>query len=109
MKANFVIILLILIGILGFIIGYSVAPTDVETVRHSVTQPTKAGSTGGQASGGYGSSAPAPASGGYGSAPAGAGAPAPAPAPAPAASGGYGTPAPATGGYGAPAAGGYGR
>ena len=87
MKTNFVIGLLIFIGISGFVIGYIMAPTNVETVT--------SGSSSGQTSGGYGSSAPA-TSGGYGAAPA---------------SGGYGAPAPAAGGYGAPApaAGGYGQ
>jgi hypothetical protein len=92
MKAHFAIILMILVGILGFIIGYSMAPTDVADVRHAVSQPAAPASSGGQAppaSGGYGA-APAPASGGYGA------------APAPAA-GGYGAaPAPPAGGYGAP-------
>jgi len=92
MKTHFVVILLILVGVLSFIIGYSMAPTDVSVVRHGVHQATAAsgGGHGDSAdSGGYGS---APASGGYGSAPA---------------SGGYGS-APASGGYGAPASGGYG-
>jgi hypothetical protein len=88
MKAHFAIILLILVGILGFIIGYSMAPTDVAEVRHAVSQPAAtAGSGTAPASGGYGA---APASGGYGA------------APAPAA-GGYGAaPTPPAGGYGAP-------
>lgn len=87
MKTHFIIILLVLVGVLSFIIGYSVAPTDVSVVRHSVAQPA---ASGGSSSGGYGS---APASGGYGAAPA---------------AGGYGA-APAAGGYGAaPASGGYG-
>ena len=95
MKLHFAIIIMILVGILGFTIGYSLAPTDVETVRHgSTAYPSgggkqQAASGGGQqqaAGGGYG----AADSGGYGSAPA---------------TGGYGS-APATGGYGAPATGG---
>ena len=96
MKTHFAIILMILVGILGFIIGYSMAPTDVAEVRHAVTQPAAAPASGQAASsGGYGTAAPA--SGGYGAAPA---------APA----GGYGAaPAPPAGGYGAPPpAGGYG-
>jgi len=90
MKTHFVVILLILVGVLSFIIGYSMAPTDVSVVRHGVQQATAAsgGGHGDSAdSGGYGGGD----SGGYGSAPA---------------SGGYG--APASGGYGAPATGGYG-
>jgi uncharacterized membrane protein len=95
MKTHFAIILMILVGILGFIIGYSMAPTDVAEVRHAVTQPAAAPASGQAASssGGYGTAAPA--SGGYGA--------------TPAPSGGYGAPPPA-GGYGAPPpAGGYGR
>lgn len=70
MKAHFAVILMILVGILGFIIGYSMAPTDVAEVRHAVSQPAApAGSgTAAPASGGYGA-APAPAAGGYGAAP----------------------------------------
>ena len=74
MKTNFAIIIMILVGILGFIIGYSMAPTDVATVRHGVSQqaaPAGGGSSGGYgggaSSGGYGGDA-AP-SGGYGAAP----------------------------------------
>ena len=93
MKPQFIIILLILVGILGFIVGYSIAPTDVSVVRHSEPQATTSSSGGHEASGGYSS---APESGGYGEE-------------APAASGGYGTSAPAAGGYGAPASGGYGH
>ena len=87
MKPQFVIILLILVSILGFIVGYSMAPTDVSVVRHGEPQATTSSSGGHEASGGYGASG-----GGYGEAPA---------------SGGYG--APASGGYGAPASGGYGH
>ena len=99
MKTSFVVILLTTVGILGFIIGYSMAPTDVATVRHSVSQQAApAGDGAAGSSGGYG--AAAPASGGYGAAPAppsgGYGA-----APAPP-SGGYGAPPPPAGGYGAP-------
>jgi hypothetical protein len=83
MKTHFVIIILILVGVLSFIIGYSMAPTDVSVVRHSVQQAPAASGGGHGESGGYGSAAPA--SGGYGA--------------APAASGGYGA-APASGGYG---------
>ncbi|MCF6289497.1 MAG: hypothetical protein L3J03_00615 [Desulfobacterales bacterium] len=88
MKTQFVIILLVVVGILSFIIGYSVAPTDIATLRHSVAGKASAGGGYGD-SGGYGAD-----SGGYGG---GYGAPA---------GGGYG--APDAGGYGAPAAGGYG-
>ena len=84
MKTQFVIILMILVGIIGFIIGYSMAPTDVAVVRHAVSQQAAPASQGGASSGGYGGSA-APSSGGYG----GAAAP----------SGGYGAPPP-SGGYG---------
>jgi hypothetical protein len=79
MKVHFAIIIMILVGILGFTIGYSLAPTDVETVRHGSAAYSSGG--GQQAAGG-----------GYGEAQ----------------SGGYGA-APASGGYGAPAAGGYGQ
>ena len=86
---------MITVGILGFIIGYSMAPTDVADVRHSVARQAAPASGGEAASGGYGA-APAPVSGGYG-------------APPPP-SGGYGAPPPPAGGYGAPPppAGGYG-
>lgn len=89
MKTHFIIIILVLVGVLSFIIGYSMAPTDVSVVRHGQPQAAAPSSGGQPASGGYGGSdAPAPASGGYGAAPAPA-------------SGGYGAPAPASGGYGA--------
>ncbi len=88
MKNSLVIIIIIVVAILGFLIGYSLAPTDLSTVRHEVASGghgaagddsgALAGGYGGQAAGGYG----APAAGGYG--------------------------APAAGGYGAPA-GGYGQ
>lgn len=81
MNKNIAIILMVVIGAVCFVIGYSVAPTDVATVRHGVTAEAGGGDAGGYGggdSGGYG----APAAGGYG--------------------------APAAGGYGAPAAGGYG-
>jgi len=65
MKTNFAIILMITVGILGFIIGYSMAPTDVATVRHGVSQQA-APAGGGASSGGYGA---APPSGGYGAPP----------------------------------------
>ncbi len=81
MKTSFAVIIMITVGILGFIIGYSMAPTDVADVRHSVARQAAPASGGEAASGGYG----AAASGGYGAAPA---------------SGGYGA-APASGGYGA--------
>ena len=38
MKTSFAVIIMITVGILGFIIGYSMAPTDVADVRHSVAQ-----------------------------------------------------------------------
>ena len=105
MKTNFAIIIIITVGILGFIIGYSMAPTDVAVVRHSVAQKAAPASGDGAASGGYGAESgssggygAAPASGGYGAAPA---------------AGGYGAaPAPPSGGYGgapAPPSGGYGQ
>ena len=100
MKTHFAIILMILVGILGFIIGYSMAPTDVAEVRHAVSQPAAPAASGQAApsSGGYGTAAPA--SGGYGAAPAPAGGYGAAPAPP---AGGYGAPpAPPAGGYGAP-------
>jgi hypothetical protein len=91
MKNSLVVIIIIVAAILGFIVGYSLAPrTDVASSSVQETAPAPA-------SGGYGSSAGhevAPASGGYGS------------ATAPAA-GGYGA-APASGGHKAPA-GGYGK
>ena len=40
MKPQFIVILLILVGILGFIVGYSIAPTDVSVVRHAGPQAT---------------------------------------------------------------------
>ena len=96
MKAPLAIMIIIVVGILGFLIVYS--------QQHEMPVQAMQGQAAG---GGYGSSAPA--SGGYGSAPAAGGYGA-----APAA-GGYGAPsgghgaAPAAGGYGAPAAGGYGK
>jgi len=92
MKTNMVVILLILVGILGFIIGYSIAPTDVSVVRHDAPGQVSSGGSG--EAGGYGGGGEA---GGYGGG-GGYG--------APAGGGGYG--APAAGGYGAPAVGGYG-
>lgn len=68
MKPQFIVILLILVGILGFIVGYSIAPTDVSVVRHVEPQATV--SEGGHAASGNDA---APASGGYGSAPASSG------------------------------------
>ncbi len=114
MKTSFVIIIMITVGILGFIIGYSMAPTDVAKVRHAVSQKAVPASGGEAASGGYGAESGssggygAAASGGYGAAPAASGGYGAAPAP----SGGYGAaPAPVSGGYGAapaPVSGGYG-
>lgn len=88
MKKNFAIILMIIVGIVSFIIGYSMAPTDVETVRKGAPTHASSGAGGGADSGGYGGGAD---SGGYGGG---------------SDSGGYG--APSSGGYGAPASGGYG-
>ncbi|MFC1844637.1 hypothetical protein ACFLZ5_07610 [Thermodesulfobacteriota bacterium] len=115
MKTNFAIILLITVGILGFMIGYSMAPTDVAVVRHGVSQQAAPAGGGHAASGGYGAESgssggyggDAAPSGGYGAAPPSGGYGA---APAPA-SGGYGAaPAPVSGGYGAPPpSGGYGQ
>ncbi len=96
MKTHLAIIVIILVGILGFIIGYSVAPTDVDVVRHGApTVASSGGEAGGYGSedGGYGGGGYGAESGGYGAESGGYG-------------GGYG--APAGGGYGAPAAGGYG-
>lgn len=81
MKGQFVVILLVLVGILSFIVGYSIAPTDLAVVRHGVATQASGGNGGGHSSGGYGTD-----SGGYGATD----------------SGGYG------GGSAAPAAGGYG-
>ncbi|MBW2466780.1 MAG: hypothetical protein JRF02_05715 [Deltaproteobacteria bacterium] len=98
MKTNFAIIIIITVGILGFILGYSMAPTDVATVRHGVSQ--KAAPTGGGSSGGYGGD-----SGGYGGDSGGYGASSGGYGEAP--SGGYG--AAPSGGYGAAPSGGYGQ
>ena len=87
MQSSLWVILLILVAILSFVIGYSLAPTDVGVVRHTTKtsfEGHQKGKYGPEGSGGYGSPAD---SGGYG-----------------AESGGYG--APAGGGYGAPAGGG---
>ena len=51
MKTSFAVILMITVGILGFIIGYSMAPTDVADVRHSVSQKA-APASGGETSSG---------------------------------------------------------
>jgi translation initiation factor IF-2 len=88
MNTNLAIIIIFCVAILSFLIGYSLAPTDMDTLRHSSGVAAPAATGGG---GGYGSPA---GGGGYG-APAGGG-------------GGYGAPRPQTGGYGAPAGGGYG-
>lgn len=110
MDTKLAVIIIITVAILGFMIGYSVAPTDMDTLRNQVapTQPAAPASPGyGGPSPGYGGP---PAGGGYG-APSGGGYGAP-PAPrgggygAPS-GGGYGAPAPRGGGYGAPT-GGYG-
>ncbi len=86
MKSSLWIILLILVAIVSFLIGYSLAPTDVSVVRHGAVgqKPASAGGGYGGSGGGYGAS-----SGGYGAPTGGYGAP----------TGGYGAP---TGGYGAP-------
>ena len=94
MKTSFVLIIMITVGILGFIIGYSIAPTDVAKVRHGVSQKAAPASGGEAASGGYG--AESGSSGGYGAAPASGGYGA-----APAPSGGYGAAPAPSGGYGA--------
>ncbi len=88
MKSSLWVILLVLVSIVSFIIGYSLAPTELDVVRHSTKtsfQDHEKGKYGPEGSGGYGS----PAAGGYGAPIGGYGAPA----------GGYGAPA---GGYGAP-------
>ncbi len=91
MKGSFIGILLITVGILGFVLGYSMAPTDVESLRHGAVQQA---ASGGGESGGYGASDSG--SGGYGASGGGGGGG----YGAPAASGGYGAPAPKAGGYG---------
>ena len=85
MKTPLAILIVIVVGILGFLTIYS--------QQHEMSAQVQGQAPGGgygaaPAAGGYGA---APAAGGYGAAPA---------------SGGYG--APAAGGYGAPKAGGYG-
>ncbi len=75
MKTPLVILIVIVVGILGFLVVYS--------QKHEMPAQTTQGQG---AAGGYGA---APAAGGYGAAPA---------------AGGYGA-APAAGGYGAPSAG----
>jgi len=93
MKNSIWIMVLIVVAIIAFLVGYSVAPRNIDTGTGPSVAPGHAGGYGAQA-GGYGGSA---ASGGYGAPSAGGyGAPA----------GGYG--APPAGGYGAPPAGGYG-
>ncbi len=69
MKTSVWVILLVLLGMLGFIIGYSLAPTDVDVVRHGAAvggQAAESGGYGKPAAGGYGK----PAAGGYGKPPA---------------------------------------
>ncbi len=61
MKSSLVGILIIIVGIVSFVVGYSVAPTDIETVRHgavnvaAIDEPDS-GSSDGESSdgGGYG-------------------------------------------------------
>jgi hypothetical protein len=77
MKTHLAIMIIVIVGAVCFVIGYSVAPTDVEVVRHGVAQK-KAAAGGGEEAGGYGGGD----AGGYGGGDAG----------------GYG--APAAGGYG---------
>ena len=77
MKTSLVIVIVIVIGILGFLLVYS----QQHDMPAQAVQGQAAGYGSAPASGGYGS---APAAGGYGTAPA---------------AGGYGT-APAAGGYG---------
>ncbi len=101
MKTPLVIVILIVVGMLGFLVVYSQTGT-TEKVASAPAAGGYGGSGHGSApSGGYGAaapaaggygSAPAPASGGYGSAPASGHGAAP--------SGGYGAPAAASGGYG---------
>ncbi len=38
MKSSLAGILIIIVGIVSFIVGYSVAPTDIETVRHGAVK-----------------------------------------------------------------------
>ena len=52
MKTHFGIILMILTGIMGFIIGYSVARKDAATLQHSSAPVATAAKVGG--GGGYG-------------------------------------------------------
>lgn len=61
MKTHTAIILIIVISALTFIVGYSVAPTDVSVVRHGATSSI-GGNHGGGDSSGYG----AADAGGYG-------------------------------------------
>ena len=81
MKNSMWIIIIIVVGILGFIVGYSLAPRNIDTT--AAQSVTSGGGYGGghEAAGGYGGGA---ASGGYGGG---------------AASGGYGGGA-KSGGYG---------
>ncbi|UCE79237.1 MAG: hypothetical protein JSV13_00940, partial [Nitrospiraceae bacterium] len=72
MKSSLWVILLVLISIVSFIIGYSLAPTEVDVVRHTIGSGQKAASGGEGTSGGYGT----PAAGGYGAPAGGYGAPA---------------------------------
>ena len=74
MKNSMWVIIIIVVGILGFIVGYSLAPRNIDTTgAQSVTSGgyggghEAAGGYGGAASGGYGGSASGgAASGGYG-------------------------------------------
>ena len=88
MKAPLVIMIIIVVGILGFLVIYS--------QQHEMT--AQVNQEKGAAGGGYGT---APKAGGYGTPPAAGGYGAPK-------AGGYGAP-PKAGGYGAPSSGGYGK
>ena len=105
MNKPLAVIIVIVVGMLGFLTIYSQTGKVAEVEKAGYSQEGHGTQPGGEkASGGYGA-APAPASGGYGAAPAAGGYGA---APA---TGGYGTPPPKAGGYGAPPppkAGGYG-
>jgi len=87
MKASLWIIIIILVAILSFLVGYGLAPREI-----NIAGVPAGGITPGYGGGAGGYGAPA---GGYGSPAGGYGVPA----------GGYGAPA---GGYGAPPSGGYG-
>ncbi|MDH3391272.1 MAG: hypothetical protein OEL85_05705, partial [Desulfobulbaceae bacterium] len=81
MNKPLAIIIVIVVGMLGYLTLYSQTGKTPEVVEKAVQKA--------ESSGGYGAAPAAETSGGYG-------------APAPS-SGGYGAPAPSSGGYGAPA------